>query len=273
MPNCYLSICILSHNRASQIIHTLKNIENQRPIGSELLILDNGSIDGSERIIEDFVKSKKIHFFRSQVNLGVSGGRSYLLQRATGKHILMLDDDIILSGESIKQMLVRSIHLCDSALISPSIKDSVSGRILNSSARKNIQGFYEACFLIPKCIIDKVGYFDEKLSVAGEGLDYFIRLQKSGFFVERAPEVEVFHFDRGRSIMESEQRRKQWLFSFTYVYWKHYSVIPAIAKSMRILLSHIRAGFPIFGIGFTIRLVPDVIRGALAGMNANKPKK
>ncbi len=115
-------------------------------------------------------------------------------------------------------------------------------------------------------VLSGVGFFDPILAIAGEGLDYSIRLNKAGYSIRRAPDVVVEHVDRIRPEIDLAGRRKKWLWSFCYLYFKNFGVLRATILSLRVFIAHIRTGWPLYGFSFVVSLPSEAISGARFGL-------
>lgn len=268
------SICILTFNRQDQLPVTLKNLYNEvRGFDIEVIILNNGSTDDTSAILSQIGEDwKALAIINSKKNVGCAQGREILWRRAHGKYIISMDDDIIVNWSGLIDMFNLLESTENAGIVSPTILDSKSGRILNSTAAKITiaTSFYEGCFAIKSELIDRIGYLDPALFVAGEGLDYSIRLRQAGFKIIRAADIIVEHVDRMRSNTQEEARRTDWVWSFAYLYFKNYSILFAFLKTSKIIISHIRTGLPLFGWKFSIRSIRAVMLGAWCGRRTGR---
>lgn len=81
------------YNKESRIKNCLNSIIKQTYLNFELIIIDDGSSDGSERILEEFKdKDLRISVFR-QKNQGVSVARNKGIEIAKGDYISFVDAD------------------------------------------------------------------------------------------------------------------------------------------------------------------------------------
>ena len=261
-------VCIITYNRSRQLADTLNNVLEQVSNDVVISVLNNASSDDTEQLLEFFCANRKnFNVYNSKENLGVSKGREFLWRKSKAKFILSLDDDIIIKDISISFMLDVIIRCKDVGIVSPDIIDSVSMEVINPlcSRKYKLPTFYEACFLIRADIFNNIGFFDSKLKYAGEGMDYALRIEKSGYKVCRLHDISVIHYDRPRDCSESLERRIQWVWSFSYVYWKNLSSPRAFFWSSRNLISHIKSGMPLFGPSILFPVILGSIQGALAG--------
>jgi hypothetical protein len=72
----------------------------------EFVIVDNGSTDGSIEFIKKF---KKIKIIENGENLGYSKGKNIGVKHAKGDYVLLLDEDILVTSESILSELYKII--------------------------------------------------------------------------------------------------------------------------------------------------------------------
>ncbi|WMJ90223.1 glycosyltransferase family 2 protein [Anaerocolumna sp. MB42-C2] len=111
MENIYadpvkVSVILPTYNR----IHTLKrsiiSVLNQGFTDYELLIIDDGSTDGTKEFIAD-IMDERIHYIKSPVNRGAANARNIGIRASKGKYIAFQDsDDEWLPDKLEKQVVV-----------------------------------------------------------------------------------------------------------------------------------------------------------------------
>lgn len=86
-----ISVIIPLYNKEKQIVHTLQSVLNQTFQDFEIVIVDDGSTDGSVSEVEKFsdLRIRLIH----QKNAGVSAARNRGIEEAKGDLIAFLDAD------------------------------------------------------------------------------------------------------------------------------------------------------------------------------------
>lgn len=85
------SVVIAVYNKESYLTKTIQSVLDQRFTDFEIIIVNDGSTDNSESIINSFTDSR-IHYF-SQSNSGVSATRNKAIEHATSDYIALLDAD------------------------------------------------------------------------------------------------------------------------------------------------------------------------------------
>lgn len=95
-----LSIIVPVYNIEKYIGECLGSINKIKDIDYELIIVNDGSPDGSQHIIEEFCKQNKRAKYYIKENGGLSSSRNYGLERAKGEYIWFVDgDDLIVASE------------------------------------------------------------------------------------------------------------------------------------------------------------------------------
>lgn len=114
---CKLTIAVITMNRAEQLIEALEScIACKLPVGTEIVILDNGSTDGTRDTVKTFSEEHldiSVKYEYSSVNLGVGGGRSCAFELAQGEYVYFLDDDAVIAEESRNRFFVDSVDYLD----------------------------------------------------------------------------------------------------------------------------------------------------------------
>lgn len=98
-----ISIVIPCYNAARYIRKTLQSVFSQTYSDFEVLLVDDGSTDGSEELIKT-LNHPALQYLR-QTNQGVSSARNKGLALAKGKYILFLDADDLLEPDFLKSRL------------------------------------------------------------------------------------------------------------------------------------------------------------------------
>ena len=181
-----VSVIIPTFNRAQTIRRTLESVLNQKGISLELLVVDDGSTDGTRALIENLSQGKtKIQYF-FQSNQGPSAARNLGIQNAKAPFIAFLDsDDEWLPGKLAAQL--EFFERNPDYLICQTEEIWIrNGKRVNSMKKhKKFGGFiFEQCLPLsivsPSCVMmrreffDQVGFFDETLP-ACEDYDLWIR--------------------------------------------------------------------------------------------------
>lgn len=94
--NIKYSIIIPTYNVEKYIVSCLESIEKIRPNLSEIILVDDGSVDNTVKVIENYIKGKNNYKFFKINHLGVSKARNVALDAAEGELVCFVDSDDLL---------------------------------------------------------------------------------------------------------------------------------------------------------------------------------
>jgi glycosyltransferase involved in cell wall biosynthesis len=207
-----ISVLICTRNRAGSLDATLTRFFSQRFSGeyaSELLVVDNGSTDGTrlvaERCRERHPESVRYLF---EARRGLSFARNAGLSAARGEIIVFTDDDVLVSEDWLDQ--IHREFLNDLEL------QMLSGRVLLANERLQkvaMQTYQDRGYhLLPdgisyamganmafrRDLFDRIGGFDVRLGsgrffAGADEAELVYRGLKSGSRLLYAPNVLVYH--------------------------------------------------------------------------------
>ena len=97
-----VSIIIPCYNQAKFLKETLESVYMQTYTNWECLIVDDGSIDDSAKIISIYTNKDPRFIFIYKQNGGVSSARNLGIEKANGKYLQFLDADDLLNTNKIE---------------------------------------------------------------------------------------------------------------------------------------------------------------------------
>ena len=99
-----ISIIIPVYNNEKYVARCLDSLIAQNFLDFEVLVINDGSKDDSEKIIRQYTeKDKRFHYFE-QINQGVSAARNKGLDNAEGHYVLFLDGDDWLDPDVLERL-------------------------------------------------------------------------------------------------------------------------------------------------------------------------
>lgn len=87
-----VSVIIPTYNRIATLPRAISSVLNQTYGNLELIIMDDGSVDGTEEYIKS-IKDDRIIYKRSEINLGPSVARNRGTELARGEYLAFQDSD------------------------------------------------------------------------------------------------------------------------------------------------------------------------------------
>lgn len=204
----FYSFIIPVYNRPEEIgelLHSMLQLDFDRPF--EVVIVEDGSSQTSEEIVERFSKNLEISYFKKP-NSGPGASRNYGMERAQGNYFIILDSDVLLPANYLKEVdksLQEEFVPCfggpdaahrDFTSIQKAINYAMTSLFTTGGIRgsKNFKNKFQ-----PRSF--NMGLSKEAFKASGgfgnihpgEDPDLALRLQKMGFETKLFPEAVVFH--------------------------------------------------------------------------------
>lgn len=222
-----LSFIVLTWNSVDHINNCINSIFNhvdEDELSYEIIVVDNGSTDGTVEVLEKLSEkySDLFNTIYMDVNTGTTHSRNLAIKKSKGEYIAIIDSDIVFLNNALSPLVKFLQSHKNVGLVSPGLvyKD---GRYQKSTDRfptllsklnryfflKKIEKFeqrnlrsLEPCFvdyaisafwLLPARVIQQVGLLDERIFYAPEDVDYCLRIWKEGFAVAHCPALTAIH--------------------------------------------------------------------------------
>lgn len=212
------SVIIPSYNRAHIVSRAILSVLNQTYQDFEIIIVDDGSTDNTERVVSNF-HDFRIRYIHHEVNRGASAARNSGIWAARSEYIGFLDsDDEWLTEKLAKQVFKLQSSENKVALVytgeilvendpgNPferkilSISGNVFGRLLQND-------FIGTCssVMVRARAIKKIGGFDEQL-ISRQDWDLWLRISQN-YEIACIPEPLIIRHIGGHSRISASLRR------------------------------------------------------------------
>ncbi|MBC7694090.1 MAG: glycosyltransferase family 2 protein [Burkholderiales bacterium] len=179
----FFSIVIPTYNREKIISRAINSLLSQTFSDFEIVIVDDGSKDDTERVV-DLYKNPAIKYFKTE-NYGVAHARNFGIKQAKGNYVGFLDSDDLLKSDHL-QIAYDFIQLKNS----PEVVhlNFLWGMEDRSNSQKNHlpkalpEDIFKNCSLHVNCVfinaeIARQNLFNEsKELMFAEDSDFFIKL-------------------------------------------------------------------------------------------------
>ena len=189
MPN--ISVCIPTYNRKHFLKETLNSVFAQTYKDFEVVIVDDGSTDGTKQMLEKGGYDVRYHW---QENLGDAAARNKLIELANGKYISFLDSDDVLYPDALEKMVEAMPKGAEDVIVyGPYVAIDEYGNILRRRKKKLYNGritrhlfenilIHSCGSLFPKKVLVQAKGFDTSLPVCSD-YDLWLRLSLDYDFV------------------------------------------------------------------------------------------
>ena len=195
-----VSVVVCSHNGARTIAQTLQGLERVAYPHFEVIVVDDGSTDGTAAIAETF----DVRLIRTP-NRGLGRARNVGLEAAAGEIVAYLDDDAWPDPDWLRY-LVRPLLASDAVAAGgpnlpppddPPVARAVANApggpthvLIDDTTAEHVPG----CNMAFRAeSLRAVGGFDERYRAAGDDVDVCWRLQRVGGRIGFHPSAVVWH--------------------------------------------------------------------------------
>ena len=208
-----VSIIILNWNGKDDTVECLESLKKIDYQNYDIILVDNGSTDGSQEIIKKNYPYVKL--IENYKNLGFAEGCNIGIKASTSGYLLLLNNDMIFDRNMINELLVVMESDKKIGLVSPkmyfydkkNVIWSVGGILrkystwtrgyneIDSGQYDTVADidFWSGCCLIKRKVLDEVGLFDPEFFVYLEDVDLCLRIKKAGYRVVYAPKAVLWH--------------------------------------------------------------------------------
>lgn len=230
-----VSIIIPCFNALEYTKQCIESVLLQTNINYELILINNGSTDGTKEYFDILKKqlkpNKKLQrttIFQSGKNLGVAKALNLGISKSVGKYICYLNNDVIVTKDWLKKIVkaaksdkeIGAVGTMFNAFENKKyLKDAEQNKSLidvvaqtisikNSGKIKKAKTIHGLCMFIKKSVFKKVGLFNEDFYPCfGEDIEFCERLKKNGYKLVDALDVFIFHY--WNKSVRSKQFNKQ----------------------------------------------------------------
>ena len=209
-----ISVIIPSFNTKQLLHQCLSSLDKKL----ELIVVDNGSTDGSQKMVEsDFPQVKLI---KNSKNLGYGAANNQGIKVAKGDYLLFLNSDTIVKNNAPSKMVDYlasnpQIGVLGCRLLNKDGSRQASagwfpnlpiafimlfaehwlGSLVRGSFNKikEVDWVMGAAMMVPRKVITKEGMMDEGIFMYMDEVEWCWRIKKAGFKVIFYPGAEIVH--------------------------------------------------------------------------------
>ena len=234
-----VSIIVANWNGGEIFKNCLKSLTRLDYPNFELIVVDNGSVDGSERYVNSIKKlSPQYKLILNEKNLGFAKANNQGFRISAGEFILLLNNDTTLAFDLLSKLVRRMKEDQTIGVIQPKIfLMHKRGYLDNAGSYLTKIGFLQhwgfnkkdgkefrqeteifsakgACLFTRREVIKKVGLFDEDFVSYFEESDFCWRVWLAGYRIIFYPQTSIRH-KLGFTI------RRQNVLDINYHYYKN----------------------------------------------------
>jgi len=209
-----VSAVVVSHDRAALLRRCLEALERSEAREQmEIVVVDNGSMDGSAELEHDFPKAR---FIRIPRNFGLTKAMNLGLRAAQGEYIFFLHDDTEVSPETVSQLAARLDADTDVTAVCPMLvtargnpapqlgkfpPDGTWRPVFDAGQAgmpvnpQPIEVDYArgAAFMMRKFFLSAMRQIDERYGQFGSDADLCFQIRRAGKKILVVPQIRTVH--------------------------------------------------------------------------------
>jgi GT2 family glycosyltransferase len=258
-----LSIIVVSYNAREDLNRCLESLSTAPPaLTHEILVVDNGSTDGSQEIVRRY---PAVRLIEARENIGFAAANNRGIREGRGALLLLLNSDTVVPPGAIDKLAGILRARPDAGVAGPRLVDATGQAELSFGPmiaplaewrqRRLVRGLSRripqitrmvetmtrqerypdwvsgACLLVHRPDAEAVGLLDERFFMYTEDVDFCAAIRAKGRRILFTPDVEITHL-RGRSAAAApEATRAAYRRSHLAFYQKHH---PRLAPFVRL---------------------------------------
>lgn len=207
-----VTVYITNHNYASYIEKAIESVLTQTMNNFELIIVDDGSTDGSRDIIEGYKANDKISIIY-QKNKGLNITNNIALRASSGKYIIRLDADDYLEADAL-EILCSELEADDElGLVFANYYyvdegDNILGKEIRHDFQKEVtlmdQAAHGACTMIRTDFLRAVGGYNESYNCQ-DGYELWVKFI-THYKVKNVAKPLFYYRQHGKNLTSNESR-------------------------------------------------------------------
>lgn len=214
------TVVVPNYNGKEYLHKCLKALEGQKNADFDVIIVDNGSEDGSHKVKGKY--KLKLEVVRFEENRGFSAAVNEGIKRANTPFVILLNNDAYATPNFVKNLVERmdwdeGLFSAQGLMLQENRKDLVDsagdlfcgfGWAFSRGKDKSLGPYvvpkdvFSACAgaaIYRKSVFDEIGLFDENFFAYLEDVDIGYRARLMGYRNAVVPEAMVFHVGSGSS--------------------------------------------------------------------------
>jgi N-acetylglucosaminyl-diphospho-decaprenol L-rhamnosyltransferase len=235
-----VSVILVNWNRLADVRLALSYLTKLHYPNVEVIVVDNGSTDGSVEALRQMPEVRLIELGR---NAGPCLARNAAIREARGEYVFFLDSDAVLSKRALEPLVAAMERDPRLGVIGCRIDLAKSRRVdqwiyAQPHERRAHQAFETYAFsaagaLARRRALEEVGGFDERLFIYNEEVELSYKIIPAGYKIAYDSAARVYHrpSDAGRAPGKDYWRlmARNWI-------WIFFEFYPAAAAWRRALL-------------------------------------
>ena len=193
MTNPLVSVVLPTHNRSELVGKAIRSVLNQTERSIELIVVDDGSIDNTQVVLNQYAKSDpRVRILRNLKSLGGGAARNVGITGSSGEWVAFLDDDDTWIANKLRMQLEKLTSNSEAVACSCSYEQYSSlgqKQVIRLPENITLEQLYKSNYLggasmciAARSVLLSIGGFDAKFK-SGQDWDLWVRLRSKGKIV------------------------------------------------------------------------------------------
>jgi N-acetylglucosaminyl-diphospho-decaprenol L-rhamnosyltransferase len=261
-----ISVVIVTHDHADQVIEVLETLRPQLEMADEVIVVDNASADGTAEVARQALPQAQV--IETGVNLGFSAGSNLGVARTSAPLVLLLNPDCHLQPGCLHELRRCAADHGEwgawqaTVLLGDGSHVNTAGNVVHflgigwagglgepvealGSEPREVAFGSGAALVVRREAWEQVGGLEDRFFMYCEDLDLCLRLRLRGWKTGVAPRARVVHdytFEKGEYKWYFLERNRWWTILGTYPSAVFVAVLPALLLFELLLLPVAAAG-------------------------------
>lgn len=210
-----VSIVTLSWNAPQYTKMALDSIREHTSEPYEVIVVDNGSQQETLSMLAA-IEDPHVRVIYNGQNLGFGGGNNVGIAVARGEHVIVLNNDVIVSDEWVDRLVAPFALIAGLGVSAPRSNKVTGHQQIYDASYQGLEGVHEyarvrretwdasgyiadraigLCLCIDRTVIDEIGGFDERFRFGNfEDDDLCLRVRAAGYKIYICDDVFIHHF-------------------------------------------------------------------------------
>ncbi|MDR2918221.1 MAG: glycosyltransferase family 2 protein [Tannerella sp.] len=272
-----LSVVTINYNGVEDTLELIYSLRKYLTVQYEIIVVDNASDNDEVSIINQMAPD--CITIANDKNIGFSGGNNIGIKKATGRYILMLNNDTIVKDDSVQKLItfmdanpqiggvspkllyaeaspdiIQYAGATELSMVTLRNKTIGQGEIdkgqYNESQKTSF--LHGAAMMIRREAIEKAGLMPEVFFLYYEEIDWSTQIEKNGFELWYNPVCSIYHKE-SRSVGSESPLKIYYMTRNRLLYaWRN-----------RLGLAKILSFIYLFGVAATRNTIKYLLRGDL----------
>jgi len=210
------SAIVLNYNGRGFVEESVQSLLDQDLPGLEVLVVDNGSTDGSAEGVERTFAGR-VRLLRAERNLGFGAGNNLGLRAARGRHLILLNNDAVAAPSFARELVAAAEADAEVGMVAARVLEYARRNVLDTVGHllypdglnrgrgrlEEDRGQYDQCrttlfpsgaaALYTRRMLDDIGLFDETFFLYGDDAELGLRGRVARWGCALAPRAIAYH--------------------------------------------------------------------------------